>query len=247
MVVAPCGAWGDCPADNSAADHIGDERDVAKPGENPDVGDVRDPELLRAVRDAPPLDQVGTLVNADPESGGDGLGTSSHTLEANDTHQPRYLVTADNPSCAAHCVPHLPDPVDAVVLLVDPPDLPDEEFVAHASSRCLPAFGGAVSTGGDDPTFFRTEDAADGLDPELLAMHVDERDHFVVGRSSSAAEKLRRLSESRSRVAPRRVPAEAAGSPPPGTLPGRPARWGGSGCTRSAASRCQRRSVARRR
>ena len=41
---------------------------------------------------------------------------------------------------------------------------------------------------GDEPTFRRTQDAADGPGPELQAMHVDERDHFVVGRSSSAAE-----------------------------------------------------------
>src|SRR5699024_12188217 len=86
-----------------------------------------------------------------------------------------------------HGVPHLPDPVDAVVLLMNPPHLLHEHLVPQASSGCRPGLPGAVSSGGDEPTFCRTEDATDGLDPELLAMHVDERDHFVVGRSSSAA------------------------------------------------------------
>ena len=42
---------------------------------------------------------------------------------------------------------------------------------------------------GDEPTFRRTKGAADGLDPELIEVFVDERDHLVVGRSSSAAKK----------------------------------------------------------
>ncbi|MCT2297108.1 hypothetical protein M3F57_13400, partial [Brachybacterium muris] len=62
-----------------------------------------------------------------------------------------------------------------------------EHLVPNATSAGWPALCGTVSAGGDEPTFCRTEDAADGLDPELIAMHVDERDHFVVGRSSSAA------------------------------------------------------------
>src|SRR5699024_11334298 len=50
-------------------------------------------------------------------------------------------------------------------------------------------FRGSVAAGGEEPTVCRGEHAADGLDPELITMHVDEGDHFVVGRSSSAAKK----------------------------------------------------------
>src|SRR5699024_8792940 len=91
------------------------------------------------------------------------------------------------PALFISLVPHLPDPVDAVVLLMNPLQLLDDHLAPQASSGCRPGLGGAASSGGDESTFCRTEDAADGLDPELLAMHVDERDHFVVGRSSSAA------------------------------------------------------------
>src|SRR5699024_5314618 len=90
------------------------------------------------------------------------------------------------PALFISLVPHLPDPVDAVVLLMNPLQLLDDHLAPQASSGCRPGLGGAASSGGDESTFCRTEDAADGLDPELLAMHVDERDHFVVGRSSSA-------------------------------------------------------------
>lgn len=37
--------------------------------------------------------------------------------------------------------------------------------------------------------FRRTQGAADGLDPELIAVFVEERDHLVVGQLSSAAKK----------------------------------------------------------
>lgn len=51
-----------------------------------------------------------------------------------------------------------------------------------------------------NPHSSRPQGAADGLDPETIAVFVDERDHLVVGRSSSAAKKaeaLRRISFAR--------------------------------------------------
>src|SRR5690606_10852420 len=86
-----------------------------------------------------------------------------------------------------HGVPHRPDPVDAVILLMNPSHLLHENLVPQASGGDRPVLPGTVSAGGDEPSSCLFEDATDGLDPELLAMHVDERDHFVVGRSSSAA------------------------------------------------------------
>src|SRR5690606_7861471 len=121
----------------------------------------------------PPFNEVRALVISVCGAGGDGLSTSANALQAGDLHQPRDLVATDVPSCVAHCVPHLPDPIDAVVRLMNPLHLLRQHLVPNAASGGRPVLGSAVSAGGDEPTFCRTEDAADGLDPELLAMHVD--------------------------------------------------------------------------
>src|SRR5699024_654584 len=52
-----------------------------------------------------------------------------------------------------------------------------------------PGLSFPVAARGDEPTDCRTQYAADGLDPELIPVLVDVLDHFVVGRSSSAAKK----------------------------------------------------------
>src|SRR5699024_10401045 len=70
------------PADYSAAEDIGDECDVTEPGENPNVGDVGDPQLLRPVRDELPFHQVGPLVLSGRGTRGDCLATSANALEA---------------------------------------------------------------------------------------------------------------------------------------------------------------------
>ena len=175
------------PADDSATVDIGDECDVAEPGKNSDVSDVGDPELLRTLRSEPAFHKVGTLIVSARWTGGDRLATSANTLDACDLHQPRDLVATHVPSGMPHGVPHLPDPIDAVIHLVNPPGLLYEDLVPNTARADRPGLRGTVSARGDEPTFCRTEDAADGLDPELFAILVDERDHFVVGRSSSAA------------------------------------------------------------
>ena len=48
---------------------------------------------------------------------------AAYALEAGDPHQAGELVTTDLPAGTQHRVVHLPYPVDAVVLLVDPFDL----------------------------------------------------------------------------------------------------------------------------
>lgn len=95
---------------------------------------------------------------------------------------------------------HLPGPVDAVVVLVDPLELLDEDLVASGPCGARPGLGRAVADGGDEPTFRRTHGAADDPDPELIQVLVDERDHLVVGRVGSDAKKsevLRRFSSAR--------------------------------------------------
>ena len=53
---------------------------------------------------------------------------------------------------------------------------------------CTASTGRAVTRApGEEPTLLRAQDAADGLDPEVIAMPADEGDHFVVGRPGSLA------------------------------------------------------------
>src|SRR5690606_6619096 len=113
--------------------------------------------------------------------------------------------------------------VDAVILLMNPSHLLHENLVPQASGGDRPVLPGTVSAGGDEPSSCPFEDATDGLDPELLAMHVDERDHFVVGRSSSAAKNAEaafRISLARCACARSRLRRRLSSSSDPAGLAG---------------------------
>ena len=51
---------------------------------------------------------------------------------------------------------HLLYTVDAVVLLIDPPELGEEQLIANSPGRGWPGLGRAVGPRGDEPTFRRT-------------------------------------------------------------------------------------------
>ena len=180
-------AGGHCPADDPSRENVCDERGVAEPGRDPDVGDVSDPELIRSGSREVPLDQIRTTVQATSRARREHLSTTAYPAQTSSFHQPSGLVAADFPSGTAHRVMHLPIPVDAVVLGMNPTDLFDEHLVTDRSGRCRALLRGTVAARGEEPTFRRAQDAADGLDPEVIAMPIDEGDHFVVGWSSSLA------------------------------------------------------------
>ena len=52
-------------------------------------------------------------------AGGDGLAATAHPVQPRAAHQAGYLIAAQVPAGSAHRVPHLPRPVDTVVLLMD--------------------------------------------------------------------------------------------------------------------------------
>src|SRR5699024_5314617 len=89
------------PADYSAAEDIGDERDVTEPGENPNVGDAGDPQLLRPVRDELPAHEVGPLVLSGRGTRGDWLATSADALEASALHQSRATSSGPRRRCSS--------------------------------------------------------------------------------------------------------------------------------------------------
>ena len=177
----------DGPPHDPAGEHVGDERDVAEPCQRAHVGDVSDPQLMWEFGLESAFHEVWAVIRLTGRTRGDRLTAASDALQASELHQAGDLVPADLPPGAVHRVVHLPHPVHGVVLRVDSRELLEKEFVSQSPCGGWPALGSAVAAGGDEPTIRRAEHAADGLDPETIAVFVDERDHLVVGRSSSAA------------------------------------------------------------
>src|SRR5699024_6871508 len=134
-----------------------------------------------------PLDQIRTTVQATSGARREHLSTTAYPAQTSSFHQPSGLVAADFPSGTAHRVMHLPIPVDAVVLGMNPADLFDEHLVTDRSGRCRALLRGMVGAGCGEPTCCGAQGAADGLDPGVIAVPIDEGDHFVVGWSSALA------------------------------------------------------------
>ena len=87
-------------------------------------------------------------------------------------HQPLHLAARDLLAAAVELLPHPPVPVGLVALSVDLADQREQPLVAERARRAR-----AIATlvvGGRR----HVQGPADGLDPEALAMRVDERAHL---------------------------------------------------------------------
>src|SRR5699024_10519401 len=146
-------AGGHCAADDPSRENIRDERGIAEPGRDPDVGDVSDPELMRSGSSEVPLDKIRTTGQATSVAGREPLSTTAHPSQTSSFHQPSGLVVDDFQSGTAHRVMHLPIPVDAVVLGMNPSYLFDEHLVTDRSGRCRALLRGMVAARGEEPTF----------------------------------------------------------------------------------------------
>ena len=102
----------DGPSHDAAGEDVGDERDVAEPAQDPDVGDVSDPQLVRTLSGEAAFDQVRAGIRLTCRSRGDRLAAPPHSLQTGGAHEPGDLVPAYFPAGAVHRVVHLPDPVD---------------------------------------------------------------------------------------------------------------------------------------
>src|SRR5437868_1980523 len=112
-------------------------------------------------------------------------------------HQARHGAAGDRDPFTVELPPDLADAIDAEVLLVHPSDLDIQSGIALKPWRQLARIGapggvGMIRRRGD------RQDPADRLDPVDGAMLVDEIDHGLNRRSSSAwakyADALRRIS-----------------------------------------------------
>src|ERR1700756_554990 len=111
------------------------------------------------------------------------------TGDPGSAHEPGDLVTADIVAGAPCCFPQLASTVDPVVVL--------PQLLKHRCHDRVPAGPGRRGSRLDRIVGARShrhpcraQDGADGLDPELLAVSVDERDYFLCWRESSAPKKL---------------------------------------------------------
>src|SRR5262249_2982257 len=104
--------------------------------------------------------------------------------EAGASHQPLHPAATHWGAFAMQRSPDLARAVDAEVLGVQPPDLTQYLLVAQRTRRRLPRPRGVVRRWGE------LQRRADRLDPETIAVLVDERDYFLCWRSSSAPKKV---------------------------------------------------------
>ena len=99
------------------------------------------------------------------------------------SYEVTFARPGDRDVLAPELPPHLPGAVGFEVLVVDLAQPQLQRFIAHPPRRRLPAAGGVVRRPGD------LQLAADRLDPEALAVGVDDAGHFGSRGSSSRAKK----------------------------------------------------------
>src|SRR6476469_8145716 len=129
----------------------------------------------------PPGARVG-LGGADPFA-------ATHPFDAGGPHQPGNLIAAHVVTGPACRFPQLVRPVDAVVVLPQLDQGRTQDGVTAGPLRRSAGLGRVVGARSHRHPC-GAQDDADGLDPELLAVGVDEVDYFLCWRSSSAPKKL---------------------------------------------------------
>jgi len=183
----------DLPAHDPAAEDIEDEGAVDPAGERPHIRNVGDPQPVRAVGGGGTVDQILPGVRGGPGN------RRTRTLRARDPaqakvfHQSRsraasHRLAASQDLFTLQLRMHLPDPVDAVVLLVDSRDHGLEFLVAHSPRRGRSGPGG-VESARSDRHISAGERRGDRLDSKHVLVPLDVVDDQRQGRSSSAAKK----------------------------------------------------------
>jgi hypothetical protein len=184
------------PADDAPRISIDHEGHVHEAAPGRDVGEVADPQRMRPRRLELPLDPIQRAGGWAGDRGAD-LPAPHSPLQAHGPHQARHCAAGDPDPLPAQLAPDLPDTVDAEVLFEHAPDRDGQSRIAFGPCRQLARIGtprsmSVVGRRGD------RQQLADRLDPVDGAMLVDEGDHGLDRRSSSAIAKyalaLRRIS-----------------------------------------------------
>src|SRR5438874_2518964 len=173
------------PADDAPGIGVDNKSDVDEALPGRDVCEVRQPQYIRPRRPELPVHPVERTGDGRVADRGTDLAASHCTFQAHLPHQPGHSAACGANALAAELPPHLAHAVDAEVCLEHPPDLGGQHQVAPRSRWQLGRVGApgsvrAVGGWGD------RQHAADRLDPICPTMIVDEGDHRLNGRSSSA-------------------------------------------------------------
>jgi hypothetical protein len=123
-----------------------------------------------------------------PENPGRFRLSANDAFDPHRLHQPGHGASRNRDALARELLPDLPNAIDAEVLLEHPPDLNRQLGIALGASRQAIRIGlapGVLMPGGRGDL----QHSAHRLDPEVADMGLHEADHFLNGRSSSAAAK----------------------------------------------------------
>ena len=182
--------------DDHPGEGVGDEADVGHPGLRRHIGEVRHPQPVGLGGSEVPLYEVGWPAGVGIGPGGeDPLAAAADATNPQLTHETAHLVPADVVAGALGRLPELVGPVDLAVGAPEHEQDVLQEGVSERPSRGLALLGRVVGARG------HLQRPADGLDPVLASVFVDERHHHRGGRSSSAwakyADALRKISLAR--------------------------------------------------
>src|SRR5438105_3086439 len=185
------------PADDPAREHVDDEGNVHEPLPRRDIGEVAHPQRIRTLGAELPVHAIQRARHAAVADRGTHLLATDDASQAEPLHQSLDRTARHVEPLASQLPPHLAHPVDLEVLVPDALDMRHQDIVGLAALRAplrigLPGCMRVVRRRGN------LQDLADRLDPVLDSMFVDERLHFLKGRSSSAcakyADALRKIS-----------------------------------------------------
>jgi hypothetical protein len=168
---------------------VNDEAHVGHPGPGRHECQVGHPELVRGSRGEVAVHQVRVPRRGWVSFGGPHPFAAPDPLNACGPHQPGHLIATDVMTIATSRFPEFAGPIDAVVVFPELAQRRPEDGVAQGPRRWDPGFGVVVGAQGHLQAC-AAQDRADGLDPELPAIVVDEIDYFLCWRSSSAPKKL---------------------------------------------------------
>jgi hypothetical protein len=161
------------------------ERDVHEAGPGRDVSKIGDPQRIRPRRPEVPVDPIERAWHGLVAARRADRLAAHGPLQAHGAHQPRHRAPGHRDAVSAEPAPDLAHAIDPEVLIEHALDLTLEDLVSLGplgEPGRIAALGGVLMVGGRGDR----QDPADRLDPVRLTMIVDEGDHGLNRRSSSA-------------------------------------------------------------
>src|SRR3977135_1734065 len=195
------------PSHDPAGKDVDDESNIHKARPGCHERKVRHPQLIRPRGREAPLYAIQRFLARFPRDRRAGPATTDNAPDALLAHQSLHSAASNRNMLSVQLLPHLACTISAEVLSPHSPNQPRELCIPartgrHAARLSLPPVVRVVRRGGDRQEF------ANRLDPVLISMGVDERQHHSPRRSSSAwakyADALRRISFARRSSPPSR-------------------------------------------